>query len=120
VADEEPNSAPTVKGDRFLNKVALASAIIVATVGAIVVAWEMFIVLSDPELNKMLLKDHMQVVGGIPGAAYTAFVVVTLLRQADGPIEFEALGFKFKGAAGQVMMWAVCYIVVIISIKLLW
>jgi hypothetical protein len=105
--------------DSLLNQFALAGAIIVATGGAMLFAWQLFVIISDAELNKAFLKDHMLIVGGVPGAAYTAFVVVTLLRQADGPIEFEALGFKFKGAAGQVMMWALCFLVVIMSIKLL-
>jgi hypothetical protein len=39
----------------------------------------------------------------LPIGATLAFVIVSFLRQIDGPIEFERLGFKFKGAAGQVV-----------------
>jgi hypothetical protein len=37
-------------------------------------------------------------------SAVASFGIVTFLRQSEGPIEFEALGLKFKGAAGQLVL----------------
>jgi hypothetical protein len=49
-----------------------------------------------------------------------AFAIVVFLRQTDGPIEFEGLGFKFKGAAGQVVMWVISFSAIAGAIKLVW
>jgi hypothetical protein len=35
-------------------------------------------------------------------------------------IEFEAAGFKFRGASGPVVLWIFCYLAIVTSIKLLW
>jgi hypothetical protein len=67
-----------------------------------------------------ILRDHCAAIFGLPGAVATAFIIVIFLRQADGPIEFEALGFKFKGAAGQVVMWVLCFLAIAAALKLVW
>jgi hypothetical protein len=66
------------------------------------------------------IKEHLSGTIGLIGIAVAAFGVVTFLRQTEGPIEFEALGMKFKGAAGQVVLWGFCVIVLSLCAKLLW
>jgi hypothetical protein len=68
----------------------------------------------------MLLRDHFAAIVGLPGAVMVAFALVVFLRQTDGPVEFEGLGFKFKGASGQVIMWAVCFLSMAVAIKMCW
>ncbi len=67
-----------------------------------------------------ILRDHFGAVMGLPGAALVAFVIVVFLQQTSGPIEIEGLGLKFKGAAGQVIMWTICFLAIAIAIKLVW
>ena len=67
-----------------------------------------------------LLIGKFQVVVGLPAAAVAAFVIVTFLQQTAGPIEFEGFGFKFRGAAGQVVLWIICFLVIVVAIKWLW
>jgi hypothetical protein len=67
-----------------------------------------------------VVTDHLAAVIGIQAAAVTAFVIVVFLQQTAGPVEFNALGFKFKGAAGQVVMWVICFLAIAGAIKLLW
>jgi hypothetical protein len=69
---------------------------------------------------KDVLKEHFLGTIGLVGICSTAFGLVTFLRQSEGPIEFEAVGMKFKGAAGQVILWGVCAIVLTLCAKLLW
>ena len=57
---------------------------------------------------------------GLPAAAAGAFLVVMLLRNTEGPLEFEGLGFKFKGASGPVILWALCFLVIASVIRMLW
>jgi hypothetical protein len=67
-----------------------------------------------------LIKDHFAATIGLTGAGIVSFGIVIFLRQVDGPIEFEALGMRFKGAAGQVILWAFLMIVYSLCVKLLW
>jgi hypothetical protein len=67
-----------------------------------------------------MIEEHFAVVMGLPAAAAGAFILVTLLRQTSGPIEFEGLGFKFRGAAGPIVMWLLCFLGMAGAIKLLW
>ena len=67
-----------------------------------------------------VLEEHFAAIIGLPGAAAAAFVLVVFLRQTEGPIEFEGLGFKLKGAAGQILMWVICFLALAGAIKLLW
>jgi hypothetical protein len=54
-------------------------------------------------------------------AAIGSFMIIVLLRQTNqGPIEFEGLGFKFRGASGPVVLWAVCFFVISLAIKMHW
>lgn len=64
--------------------------------------------------------NHLQAVVGIPGAMISSFVIVSLLEQVSGPIEFEGLGFKFKGASGPVVLWVMVFLSIVLSIKVLW
>ena len=58
---------------------------------------------------------------GVPLSALTAFCIVLLLKiVSTGPIEIEALGFKFRGAAGPVVLWIFCFLAVTFGVYLLW
>jgi hypothetical protein len=67
-----------------------------------------------------IIREHFVTVIGLPSAALVALCVVILLESSSGPLEFEGLGFKFKGAAGPVVLWIACFLAIVISIKLLW
>ena len=53
-------------------------------------------------------------------AAIAAFSIVTLLKVTYGPIEFEALGFKFRGAAVPIILWIFCFLTGVAAVRLLW
>jgi hypothetical protein len=72
----------------------------------------------DPWQNIFL--EHFAATVGVLGASICSFGAVVFLRQSEGPIEFEAWGMKFKGAAGQVVLWAFGIIVLSLCAKLLW
>jgi hypothetical protein len=57
---------------------------------------------------------------GVPLSAISAACIVLLLKAATGPIEFEALGFKFRGASGPIVLWVFCFLEIIAGMKLLW
>ncbi|MBW8882521.1 MAG: hypothetical protein JF615_14205 [Asticcacaulis sp.] len=99
-----------------------AITILIATIlgAAIIISCAVYIYRISFADWETLFRTHFSVVIGLPCAAAIAFSVVQFLRQTDGPIEFEGLGFKFKGAAGQVVMWVLCFLVIVLGVKALW
>jgi hypothetical protein len=67
-----------------------------------------------------LVLKHLPAVVGVPASAACAFIVVVLLRQSQGPIYFEGLGFKFSGASGPVVLWVLCFLAFVAATRLLW
>ncbi len=67
-----------------------------------------------------LAKEHASPVVGLPIATVASFLLVSILQVTAGKIEFEGLGFKFRGASGPVVLWIACFIAMAICIKLLW
>ena len=68
----------------------------------------------------MVAQKHFPAVIGLPMAAVGAFIIVAVLQQSSGAIQFEALGLKFRGAAGQVMMWVICFLAIVLALRLVW
>ncbi|WFB46945.1 hypothetical protein [Vibrio coralliilyticus] len=64
--------------------------------------------------------SHLPAVVGIPGAMISSFVIVNVLEQVSGPIEFEGLDFRFEGASGPVVLWVMVFLAIVLSIKVLW
>jgi hypothetical protein len=63
---------------------------------------------------------HFPAVVGLPFAALASLCVVLFLDSHVGAMEFEALGFKFRGASGPTVLWAFCFLAIAVAIKLLW
>ena len=67
-----------------------------------------------------IMKQHMAAAIGLPLASIVSLCVVIILEISSGPIEFEGLGFKFRGASGPVVLWVFCFLTITASIKILW
>lgn len=72
----------------------------------------------DRRFNETLYQ-HLAAAIGVPLSALTALALVLALEQVAGDIQFEALGLKFKGAAGPLVMWVLCFIALVAGIKAL-
>ena len=64
--------------------------------------------------------SHFKAIVGLPAATMTALVLVLVLKQNAGPIEFKGLSFEFKGTSGEVVLWVVCFLAIVYSIDKLW
>lgn len=67
-----------------------------------------------------LIEHQFAAVILVPMSALGALCIVLLLRLSSGPLEFKAIGFEFRGASGQVVLWVVCFIALVAAVKLLW
>lgn len=114
-------SDPNANHSNSPGKLAAFGAVISILVAAVAFALWMFELRTtvDP-ITLKIVTEHFPAIVGLPLAAVGAFIVVVLLRHTNGPVEFEGLGFRFRGASGPVVMWIACFLVIVISIKILW
>jgi hypothetical protein len=75
--------------------------------------------LFDDNLYRIAL-GNLPTLLGLPCSALGSLCLVIFLKTANGPIEFEALGFKFRGASGPIIMWGLCFLSMILGIHTLW
>jgi hypothetical protein len=67
-----------------------------------------------------IANDHFAATVGLPVACLSALFVVLFLEVKSGRIEFEAWGLKFKGASGEVILFVLVFLVMVVAIKMLW
>ena len=67
-----------------------------------------------------MVQEHPAATIGVGMSAVSAFCLVAVLELYVGPIELEGMGFKFRGATGPVFLWALCFVVMIWGVWLLW
>jgi len=48
------------------------------------------------------------------------FVVLLFRVVAGGQISVSLLGLKFEGASGPVIMWAICFLAIVLAFYMLW
>ncbi|MBG19437.1 MAG: hypothetical protein CML31_05645 [Rhizobiales bacterium] len=82
-------------------------------------AWAVWQERYDRILTELVVTNFAAIIG-LPFAAITSFIVVTLFRQTEGAVEFEAFGVKLKGSAGQTILWVICFLSIAAAIALLW
>lgn len=111
-------SDPSDRDIRLLRTIAMWSAIFASITMATVQL--LFIYNTEMAFWQDLVRDHFAATLGLTGAGIVSFAIVVFLRQTEGPIEFEAFGMKFRGASGQVILWAFLLIVYTLCAKILW
>lgn len=112
------NDARRQKRREVASWLVLIGMVLFGTVGFLAVVEGIF--LSEDRLIITTAKEHFAVVVGLPAALIAALFVVSIFEITIGPIEFEACGFKFRGASGPIVFWVICFLAIGGSIKLLW
>ncbi len=74
----------------------------------------------DDKIWLPIAMQHFPAIIGLPMAAICALFIVMILKYTSGPIEFELLSFKFKGASGQIIFWVICFLAITLAIRVLW
>ena len=73
----------------------------------------------DPIVGCIVVVNFPSIIG-IPFCCMGATIVLTLFQQAAKEVEFEGLGFKFKGPSGEIVLWLACFALMVGSVHLLW
>jgi hypothetical protein len=115
VDSEKPGTSPRLRA------IAQWMAFIGVTLGAFGSFFLIFYgILAQPDIFVRILEAHFRAVLGIPLAALSSFCVVLAFEASLGQIEFEAIGFKFRGASGRVVLWVLCFLAIVTAIRVLW
>ena len=96
---------------------ALACLVIVGI--GFLVAIASFAALKTGELSKIMLA-HFPAIVGLPFAALLALVIVLFLESRSGNLEFEAIGLKFRGASGPIVLWVLAFLAIVLAVRSLW
>jgi hypothetical protein len=67
-----------------------------------------------------MIREQFPVLVGLPMAGLGALFVTLILRISTGPLEFEMAGVKFKGGAAPIVFWIICFLSIVLSIRMLW
>lgn len=67
-----------------------------------------------------ILEKQFGATVALPLSGIASVCVILLLKATTGPIEFEGLGFKFRGASGPIVLWVMCFLAMVLGIHLLW
>jgi hypothetical protein len=73
-----------------------------------------------PAMFEEIAQNHFRGLMGPPMCAMTAMAIVSILRVTSGDIEFEAFGFKFKGASGPIVLWVITFLATVTGVATLW
>ncbi len=91
---------------------------VIAIVAGVVIS---LVAISTKEFILEQLTTHIRAIVGLPLAVIIAFFIVSVLDAGSSkPIEFNAIGFEFKGASGPIVLWIACFLAVVCSLWLLW
>ena len=104
--------------ERFRFVIGWAFVILALLLALIALAWWLAVDWNAPYLVSKI-DQQFNVVIGVPVSIAAALMIVLFLRTTDGPIEFEVLGFKFKGASGPIVLWVLVFLSIVAAIKVL-
>jgi large-conductance mechanosensitive channel len=116
--DDQPGEGKMDDEEMLLRRIVAVVVSAVALVVGGAFGWKILTALT-PGLMADVLRAHFGAVAMAPLIAMTSFVIVMVFRAASGPVEFEALGFKFKGASGEAVMWIACVLALTVATKIL-
>lgn len=109
------------KGISILNRVILGfkwmlSFILIVISVAFGIRMIVFLFETD-SLSKAIEFNPILVVG-LPLSALISLSLVLSLEQEAQKIKFKAIGFEFEGAAGQIILWVICFVSIALTMKL--
>lgn len=104
--------------------VRLTSVIVLAIILVIVIFYLVFITYNLVSDYKSEISKEIRSVGtfalGLPIAALGSLALVIVLPAATNQtLKFEGLGFKLEGPTIQIILWVLCFLTIVTSIKLL-
>jgi hypothetical protein len=94
-----------------INRVVALGGLLVVVLFALILWYQ-----GDPRI----VTKNLAAIAGLPFSFIAAFTVVALFRQSETPLDFSGFGLTMKGAAGEIVLWVICYLAISGSLAWLW
>ena len=65
---------------------------------------------------QVIMMSHFKAVVGLPAAFISSLILILLLKQTAGPIEFKGFSLEFKGTSGEIVMWIFTFLSIVYAI----
>jgi len=117
-ADDKPKTASDQRLKRYVNWAFFVGAAVFSAFHAGFVIWNT--VRGNDQLIKTVY-EHFGAIVGLPFAGFAALGLVLFLEsRSEQPIEFRGVGFEFKGASGPIVLWVLCFLAIVVGLKVMW
>jgi hypothetical protein len=119
VHNDESSTSEKESGSlqRFATWAFVIGACVLTLALAFIVVW---IGIKNPSYFIVTVR-HFRAVVGLLLAGVAALFIVTVCKVVTGEeLSFSALGFKFEGASGPVVLWVLCFLAITLAIFTLW
>ena len=67
-----------------------------------------------------MIREHFAALFLVPISYVASLIPVLILNTTAGPIQFTVPGFQFRGAAGPLIFWVICFLAIASAFKMLW
>lgn len=94
--------------------------VLVVLGGSVTVAYLSLLYFTQDGIIVDLGYKHFASIFGLPAAAAASLAIVLLTRAISGEMSVEFVGFKFKGAAGEAIIWILCFLAITYAIQVTW
>ncbi|MGB5771741.1 MAG: hypothetical protein WBM32_18030 [Crocosphaera sp.] len=81
--------------------------------------WSLWLFGNNVQLD-YLLENHVLATIGVPLAIMASATIVAIFELQSGSIKFQIFDVKYEGAAGQIIMWVICFFAIVSGLKILW
>lgn len=124
MSEQQPDNAQLDQRDPQSQKLQIIMSwivvIILTSFGAFALYSLLYVHETPGDYWKTLIREQFPVLVGLPMAGLGALYITLILRISTGALEFELAGLKFKGGAAPIVFWIVCFLSIVLSIRLLW
>lgn len=79
-----------------------------------------YLVMNNHDEVYSLIRDNIVCVIGLPWAALTSFILITLFETFSGDVKIKFGNVEFQGAASPLIMWIMIFLVIVGGIRILW
>ena len=78
------------------------------------------VMMSPDSMMGKIAAEHFKTVVGLPSAAICSLFFILILQQTSGPIKFEIFTLKFEGSSGEIVLWILVFLSIVLGINTTW
>lgn len=101
---------------QFIKITVIVTSVLVAILSSIYIC---YVIMNANDSVYSLILNNIICVVGIPWAALTAFILISLFETISGEVKIKLGNVEFQGAANPLIMWVMIFLVIVGGIRIL-